>query len=214
MGPQATSGQSLYEAMQAVAQAEGGVLFADGSGDITMQGRYFRGLRTTADLTLGETEPGPDTAVTWDTQQKINQVTVTRTGGATQVYPTLAAGTLVYPQSLDIAVDTDDSALSAAEWLVSKHTETAPRLGSVTFDLMTSASAEAILDLTLGERLDLSAMPSQLWAGLGDYTIEGWTESLSDTAWTLAVNLLPFDLAEVAVWDDAASLWDSAVWGY
>lgn len=203
MGAQSTTGSSLFDAMQTVATAEGGFLYANGSGDLHMQGRYYRGLRTTADLTLGETDPGEDTKVTWDTQQQINQVTVTRTGGAAQTYPVLSPGTPVSAQSLELAVDTDENALAAAQWVVSKHQDTSPRIGGVDLDLLTSTNGEAIHARSLGDRLTFSVMPSQLWVGAGDYTLEGWSETISHEAWSRSVNLLPWSLSEVFILDNS-----------
>jgi hypothetical protein len=206
MPMQATSGQSLFDALQTVAEAEDGVVLVNGTGDLVLQGRYYRGKKTTADLTLTAKLVDTGTSVTWDTQQKINQVTVTRNGGAAQVVS--AAEVLadrnvpVYPTSLDLAVTDDADALYAAQWTLGKHTTTAPRLGSVTFDLMTAsqADAEALLAMALGDRLALT-LPSQAWAN-GDYTAEGWTETLTDTTWTLTVNLLPWEMFRVFILDD------------
>jgi prophage tail gpP-like protein len=52
MGAQATSGSSVFDALNAVAAAEGGVMFVDGTGLLTMQGRSYRAAKTTADQTL------------------------------------------------------------------------------------------------------------------------------------------------------------------
>lgn len=216
MGAQTTAGESLLDAMQNAVAAEAGVLFADGSGNLVMQGRSYRSIRTTADVTLGETEPGEDTVVTWDTQQKFNQVTVTRTGGAVQTVATAGVGARtepVYPTSIELNVDADAASLDAANWILSKHQDTEPRIGAVTFDLLTSPNAEALLGLKVGDRLLLSAMPSQMW-GTADYTVEGWAEATGSDQWTLTVNLLPFDLFKSGVWDDTNSMWDSAIWGY
>lgn len=209
MGAQATSGQSLFQAMQDVAQAEAGVLFVNGDGDLVMQGRGYRAMKTTADLTLGEQEAASDTTVTWDTQQLVNQVTVTRTGGAEQVVSD-GTPTALYPASLEVNVTRDEDALAQGQWLLNKHQTTAPRLASATFDLLASPDAEDLLALEIGDRLSLSDMPSQLWADAGDYTVEGWSKTTSlDTA-TLTVNLLPWDLNEAMLWD--SGLWDEDVW--
>lgn len=209
---QATTGQSALDALQAVADAETGVMFANGSGSLILQGAGYRAQKTTATLSLGEQEPAPDTSITWDTQQLVNQVTVTRTGGATQVIPTTPIPR-IFPQSLDLIVTTDDIALSRAQWLLGKHQTTSPRLPGATFDLMTSPSAASILSLEIGDRLNLSALPSQVWPASGDYTIEGWSETRSTTSWTITFNLLPWSLFQAAIWD--VTNWDdpAAVWG-
>jgi hypothetical protein len=214
MGLQETDGAKLADALQDVATAEGGVFFVDGSGDLIMQGRYHRTNKSTPDIILGELEVGADTVVPWDTQQKINQVTVSRAGGATQLYPALNPGESVFPESLDLSVAADEDALARAQWTIAKYVATSPRIPSVIFNLHESPVAEQLLALEIGDRVSFSALPSQMWPAAGDYTIEGWSESLSLTGWTLAVNLLPWFLFESAIYDDATSLYDDAVYAY
>jgi hypothetical protein len=48
----------------------------------------------------------------------------------------------------------------------------------LTLDPFSSSSAAAILALQIGDRVSL-ALPSQQWADGGDYTIEGWSETIS-----------------------------------
>lgn len=214
MGPQATSGSSLFDAMQQVATTEGGVLFCNGSGDLVMQGRYYRSLKITPDLTLGDEEAAPDTTITWDRQQFINQVTVSRTGGAQQVVQN-GTPSVVFPASLEVNTTTDADALAAGQWLLGKHSTMDPRIGSITFDLMTSGSAEPLLGLEIGDRISLSALPSQTWPGATDYTIEGWSRTISDGDYTVTANLLPWQqLSEVAIYDQPTSVYNDAVYGY
>lgn len=217
MGAQATSGQSLADALQAVADAEGGVMYVSGDGSINLQGRYLRGHQLTPTATFPSLDVGgDDTAVTLDTFQKINQVTVTRTNGATQIYSsaTVQADITepIFPASLEVAVDTDDNALLAAQWLVNKHETPTPRLGTATFLAHESPNAEAILQLEPGTRIALSPMPAQLWSTSGDVTVEGWSETLTDTSWVVAANLLPWALFQAGIYDDAGSLYDTAVY--
>lgn len=213
MGEQATSGQSFFDAMQTVALAEGGVLYADGTGALQMQGRYYRGQRTTTDLTVTSDAVDPGTSVTWDTQQLVNQVTVTRTGGATQVVGAPAGA--VFPQSLELDVDTDESALGAAQWVVASHSSTAPRLSSATIDLLAppaGLTAASIIALDLGKRLSITPMPSQVWSGTTEFTIEGWSRTLTHDSWSVTYNLLPWSLFEVFILDDTTyGLLDSSV---
>jgi hypothetical protein len=197
MSAQSTSGQSALEALQAVAAAEGGVLYADGSGTIVLQGRGYRAMNTTPDLTLSADELGSDTSITDDDQQQVKQVTVTRTDGATQV-----VGAGLPSTSLDLAVDNDGDALRAAQWEVAKHADPGPRIGEATLDLMTSTYAEQILQRDLGDRLAFTGMPSQLWAGAGDVVIDGWSETVTDQAWDLTANVLPWSLFQAGIYDD------------
>jgi hypothetical protein len=54
-----------------------------------------------------------------------------------------------------------------------------------------------------------------MWDDTGDYTVEGWTETLTATSWTLTANLLPWELAEVFILDDDTyGVLDSTPLGY
>lgn len=218
MAAQATSGQPFLSAMEAVAEAEGGVLLIDGSGNIQMQGRYYRGQQTAAVLSLTGKDVDPSTAPSLDDTQVINKVTVTRSGGAEQIALDQASIDDVgeYPTSLDLSVDTDAHALGRAQWDVSKHASPGPRMPSVTFDMLVGPNREALLGAKIGDRVALTAMPSQQFAGLGDLTIEGWADSLSisgsDASWKRTVNFLPWSLFEVFILDSATyGVLDSAV---
>jgi hypothetical protein len=206
MGAQATSGSSVFDALNAVAAAEGGVMFVDGTGLLTMQGRSYRAAKTTADQTLTAQDLGEDTVLALDSQQIINQATVTRTGGAQQVATnatSIATYKGVYPTSLDLAVDSDATALNVAQWIVFKHADPTPRIGSLTLDLLTSTVAETIFQRDLGDRIAFSGMPSQKWSSTGDVVLEGWTETLTDSSWGLSANLLPWSLFQSFILNNA-----------
>jgi hypothetical protein len=208
MGPQDTAGKSFLDALQEVAAAEGGVLFADGEGNIVLQGRGYRAGKTTADLTLSADDIDVGTTAPLDDQQLVNQVTVSRTNGATQVYPPAddLVGVELYPQSLDLVVDNDADALRAAQWLIAKHTTAEPRLPSVSIDLMRCPQAEQIMAAEIGDRWEITDMPTQIWETFGDQTLEGWSETLTisgnTASWTLSANLLPWSLQTALVLDD------------
>jgi hypothetical protein len=216
MSTQDTSGQSVLDALQSVADAESGVMFADGTGVLQLQGRSYRTLKTTATLALPAEEPSEDTTIPYDTSQLINQVTVTRTGGAEQTYTdpsfSSASGPGPFPMSLDMAVADDASALSRAQWLVNKYKTAAPRITDLTVDPFASITTPAsILSLNIGDRVSL-VLPSQKWSGSGDYVIEGWSESVAVDTWSITYNVLPWSLFQAAIWDDAGSTWDNALW--
>jgi hypothetical protein len=206
VGIQATSGATLLDALNAVAEAEGGLVYADGDGTIILQGRGFRAAKTTADVTLPAKTLDTETDVILDNQQQVTLVTVSTSGGATQVVGTSTTG--VDDKSLDLIDDNDADALRAAQWIVAKHSETGPRLGSGTLDLLgaSTSAAVAVLAADIGDRLAFTNMPTQVWDGFGDVTIEGWTETVqldeNGGAWTLAANLLPFTLFDALVLDD------------
>lgn len=67
-----------------------------------------------------------------------------------------------------------------------------PRLSQITLDLMTLPGADvtAYQGLDLKDRINLTNLPTQIPAG-GVQTVEGYTVSISATAWTLTLNTAP-----------------------
>lgn len=210
MGAQSTSGASLFDAIQSVAAAEGGVVFADGSGTITMQGRDYRTLKTTADFTAG-TDVDPGTTVPWDDQLLYNKVTVTRTGGAVQVVPNTTS-LPEHPLEIELPVVTDTDALAAAQWIVAKHQTPSPRTPTLTFDPLSSPRSAAMLGIKIGDRIALPNLPTQWWGTAGDFVVEGWSEAVSHDSWELTLNVVPWTLYQAALWGSAT--WGSSVWTY
>lgn len=200
VGVQDTSDSTLLTALQQVADSEIGVLYANGSGVLVLQGRGYRSAKTVADLILAGTqqELGADTTVTLDDQQQLLLVTVTDATGATQ---TVGAG--LPSKELTVLDDNSGDALRTAQWLTVKHADPGPRLPAATLDPYTSSVAEQILQREIGDRLAFTGLPTQTWANLGDATIEGWSETVTQDEWQITANLLPWSLFTALVLDDA-----------
>lgn len=209
LSAQATSGSSALDALQKVAAAEGGVLYARGDGTVILQGRNYRAQNLAVDITVTAEAIAGDTAIPYDTQQMFNRVTVTSGTGATQEVraPTWTRDN-DYPTDLDVPVP-DSDALGAAQWLAGSHQLPSRRLASATFDLgsmtvaTTGADGEDMLALEVGDRVAISPMPSQAWESTSDVTLEGWAETVTDEEWKLTANLLPWSLFTTFILDNA-----------
>lgn len=232
MASQSVQGISVADALQQVATTEGGVLFVNGDGVVTLQGRYYRALHTSPDATLTADDIDSGTLVDFDDQQYLNDVTVTTIDGATTVAsdPVAIDAKGDYATSIDLASSDAQLASSVAQWTLAKHSVIKPRLASVVFDLMTSTDGEWVLgssvgtffdiasvlfNLSIGDHLALTDMPTQMFDAVTDLTVEGWSETISDTGWTVTANLLPFALAEMFIFDDPTyGVLDGAPLGY
>jgi LmbE family N-acetylglucosaminyl deacetylase len=135
---------------------------------------------------------GADTAFVLDTQGLFNSVTATRDGGATQVYSSASSVAKYeqYPTDLTLLVTTDDEAFNAAAWVVNTHAEPAPRLPSVTVDLVTqtAAKAAAVQALELGTAFTLTALPTQAPTTSTTLFAEGWSEVIGTESWEMTFN--------------------------
>lgn len=216
---QATSGGSILDALQTVALAEGGVLYADGTGNLQMQGRNYRAFKTTPTVALVAEEPDPTTTVPFDTQQLFNYASVTGSTGAAQVYYNAASVASIgqFPASQDTIVTLDESALYGAQWLVNKHLTPTPRIPSLTVNPYAPAAPglpAAMTAIKIGDRISLT-MPSQEWATAADCTIEGWSETVSAGEWSITFNLVPWTISSALIFDNAINgKFDADVFGY
>lgn len=207
---QATAGTSPLDAMRRVETAEGGVLFVAGDGRLTFHGRTHRALAATGTpaLTVAAADVDhDDLVISTDKQYLQNTVTGTRTGGATQ---TVVSATSVaiydeYPADLtDLLVATDDEVLARINWQVAAYDDVAPRLSSVTIDLLTVSQAirQAVLALEIGDRLTVSGLPTQSPIATADLIIEGWSERVSSGVWSITFNTAPAEMFHAWVLGD------------
>lgn len=207
---QAISGRSDLDAMRDVEQAEGGVLYVNGDGQLALQNRTHRALTSTGAAALAITAADvdhDDLTLSTDKQYLQNTVTGTRTGGATQtvVSANSVAAYDEYPASIDLLVATDAEVLARINWQANAYDDVAPRLSSVTIDLLTCSDAiqEAVLALEIGDRLTVSGMPTQSPIATADLIIEGWSERVSSGAWSITFNTAPAELFHAWILGDS-----------
>jgi len=197
------TGMSPTAAMQEVVNSEDGLLFLRGDGKLVFQNRTHRGAQVTPDLTITADAMGANDRFTGDMQRIINTATVTRSGGA-GAYAVNAASLAAheqYPTSMDLKVATDAEATDRANWEANAYPEPLPRLGSLTLDLLgqTVAVQQAVMALELSDRIRITDLPAQTPGGTtADLVVEGWTETVSSTQWTMQLNVTPW--APNAVW--------------
>lgn len=204
--PQAMAGVKVLDAMQAVMTGEGGALFVDGSGVLTMQNRRHRTLQATATpdlaITAADVEHS-DLVITGDKQYLKNYITASRDQGATQAVSDQASIDQFeqYPDDLStMLVSTDQQVLDAITWRVATYAQPRTRMSSLKLDLMTQTTAvqQAALNLDLGERLTISGMPAQSPSSTFDLIVEGSDEQFTESTWTLTCNTAPS--ANVQAW--------------
>lgn len=195
-----TSGNTLADMAARVAKSEGGLLFVAGDGSVTLQSRHHRVVQQTASpVTITAADLDADAAISTDTQLLVNSVTYTAATGRPQLVED--SGSIgehdVYSESDDLMVATQDEALSAATWRVAGYSEPRPRLASVSVDLLTSSAAlqSAMANLELSDRLRVTGLPSQAPASTLDLVVEGWTETLSADAWSMAITTSTYNPA-------------------
>lgn len=200
-----TTGLAPLTAMQDIATTEGGLLFIAGNGSLTFHARSHR-YNTASSLTL--TEIGVSDTFVVNDQLLANDITASRDGGIT--YRAVNQDSIddygPYRQQLTLLTTSDNEVADAAQWQAYTRSQPEPRLSSLTIDLLTDTSIrDAALALEIGDRVTLPTLPDQAPDSASDVFIEGWTESISASAWSLVCNTSP------AAWSGVWAL-DSSVY--
>jgi hypothetical protein len=209
---QDTTGLSPIAAMQAVAATERGLVFINGSGQLVFHARSHRDAPTWTAL-VDANALNEDVTFTTDTQALINKATVSRPAGAAQTFLDSAsiAAYDEYATDAELLFTNDTDAYDAAAWLVNTHGTPAPRISTVTLDLLTQTAAitQQLQALELGSLIGITGLPSQAPSGGLSLFVEGWSESISVDAWEMVLNTSPLDSALVldSDWYDQLDYW-------
>lgn len=201
MGSLDIAGLNALDAIGRVVTTEGGTLSRDPAGGLIFDGRTYRPNRTVtwtldADDIDGSTEPVADTSTL------LNDITVDQfDGGTTRVKsPASIAAYGLASGTLDLLTSDDAAARNRAEWEVSSYSTIYPRVGSLTIDVGSLATAKATgwLDVGTSTRMRVTGLPSQapgVVAGGADFLVEGWSETVTHESWTTSLNVSPWEVA-------------------
>lgn len=221
VGLHATTGETLQQALLDTAKAEGGIVYANGLGQITVRGRsanYNPSSVVTLDVSKDQVQA--DLSFRIDTQQLENDVTVSRVNGATQrvLDATSQATYGVRAVSDTLIVNTDVDALAAASWRLNSRKTAVVRSPSVSVDLLTETSttfAQAVLAVKPLDVVTVSNMvATSAPASSVQEQVQGWSEQIGVDVWTVSFFTTPLPVA-VMSWDgDAAHGWDAAAWAW
>jgi hypothetical protein len=204
------AGSSLWDQIQAVADAEFGVVFTDGSGKLTFQNRNRVAVKTTPDLTMDKSYVTPDVQPMHDDQQILNYIEATAVGtGVAQLARNTSSENLHgrYSDSKNYLVQTDAEALDRANWILSNFAEPTTRYGTLTVNLyaMPVATQALVLGaLEIGAWLQITDMPTQNTGGATvDLVVEGYSEQATASSWTLTLNVVSKYLFDALILGDS-----------
>ena len=187
-----TAGSSIADAMQTVTKTEEGLLFVDGDGQLVLHARSHRWGKPVA-MTISAEEIDPSATFSLDTQDLVNVARITRPFGPTQLAKDPASIAAYDERRIEetLLYTTDAEAAEAAIRIVNWRSQPTWRLAPITLDLLTLRSSQqaAALALELGDIIEITGLPATSPVGSSvQVFIEGWTETISDDAWTLALN--------------------------
>lgn len=208
-----TTGQSILQAMQDVAQTEGGRLFVNGAGVLTFHARSRRYANPAAVASVSARMLSGSEKFTLSTQGLVNDLTGSRPDGP-QIRAFDAASIAefgVFNSSLTLLATADSEVADAINWRVSTNAQPEVRLPQGTFDLYTDATTGAALRaVELGDRVSITNLPSQAPSSTMDFVVEGYTENVSVSGWTRTANLSNYsDVQGFTLDDNVYGLLDS-----
>lgn len=206
---QACGGRQALDVIAEANEVEQGVFFPAGDGMLVQRGRERR-YNLTPSIVLTATEVNPDLSVAVDLARVVNDVTASRPAGRTyraRNEDSIAAyGPRADERTLYAA--SDDDLVAAADWLVNRYGVPAPRIPSVTVNLLAADDdqARSVLGAQIGDMIQILGMPATTPGGTTvNLIVEGVEESLSATDWRVTFATSPAG-SDSGAWvlDDAA----------
>jgi hypothetical protein len=212
MSAQPTRGVQLLDALRQCAEAENGVVFIDREGVLRFSPRSDRYAATSV-LTLNASLGGhvaPDFTYVTDDSLIVNDVTVTRPGGATQRCVDAASVTAYETQdeTITLYLDTDVEASAAAEWRVYSNSTPLPRASALSVDVVAfeanGGDVNALLELEVGSVITVTNLPPDLSVESSvDLFVEGIAWKVDSASATVTLTTSPIGAAgSVFIFDD------------
>jgi hypothetical protein len=207
MGPQTTAATFMTlvrecETVEGCVITDSGVQTAE-TGVLWFPARDDRDNITaqlTLDMSLGQVAPAFQP--TLDDQDILNDSEVSRSGGSSARVTDETSIEVEGRYKEQVTVNTEDDRFLAdlAGWRVNLGTVPGMRFPGVTWNLRRDPSlAEAWVNMLLFQRLDITNPPSQYPQDDITTILEGYTEELSATTWTVSANLSPYQPNHVMV---------------
>lgn len=193
-------GQNAAGVLDAICQSEAGTIAPTGAGTLRWRSRYYRIMAASPAVTLGADALDPGQQITADTQGMTNSVTVSGSSAAAGSYSRTAVDAAsvnaigTYSTTMTSLQTNGDDARIAASNRLATHGSPGPRMGSMNVDLLTNPSLVAsVLAADVSDWIQVTGLPSQAVNGTTslDLIIEGWTDTISTSEWTWAVNSSP-----------------------
>lgn len=212
------AGTSAAAALRDVTAAEVGLLYVDGSGNLTFHNRNRAPLKTAPDIIIPAEALDVGTTFVTDMQGVFNyyEATAVGSGNGAQVarntVSELGNGTAAnpghgrYPGSAQYLVQTDQEALDRANWIVTVHAEPQPRVGTLEIDGF-AQTPDLQADLHALEPdawVRITGLPAQTPGGTtADLMVQGFAERLSNTEWKISANVVAREMFRAWILGDA-----------
>ena len=193
--PAPTAGRQLTAALNEVADSDRGSINVDAEGALRFSGRDTRhGVATSVTLDARTDILNSLDGLAYNDEDLVNDVTVTRDGGATVRHVNQASadeyGSLT--DTADVIVNSDDDAQALAEWLANVHSQPAIKAPTLRVSMLniasrSSSTAAALCALDLGQRITVTNLPAGLPATTLDLFVEGISDDIGADDWVRTI---------------------------
>lgn len=207
-----TTGQQVVELMRLAETTEGGVLYDERDGTLTMHNRahrYVVAAALTLDVGQHMVEVGYQPQL--DRTYLVNDVTAANVAGTYSARSFDQQSVDDYgPMALQFttASEDDDAPLQAASWLVGVYKNPGLRVASCGVDALAQVGKAPncydVLAVTVGSKITVGGHPQQMSYSSVDYFVEGGTETYGPESLRLTWNLSP-----TSPWDQTLILGDA-----
>lgn len=209
MAPFPVGDRSLLDAANEVATAEASAVYLDRSGVLRLASRNKR-YGTAVSFTIPATAIDKGTGFATDMGDVVNDVTVSRPGGATarSVDAASVAAYDTHDSTTTVYLSSDSQAVDMSAFLANLNSQPVPRISGISFDMVASAALvdeATILAAEVGDRFQVTNLPSASTpAATLDLIVDGITDTITATSWRRAFISTQLD-ASATVWvlDDA-----------
>jgi hypothetical protein len=213
MGPQQSG--TLLDALRECETADQGILYEleFGLGYLSLTERYNTASVLDLDFRGADIAEPPEPAD--DDQQTVNMFTASRPDGsfATVQDATSVAADGLYAGSGTFNVELDEQLVDIASWKVHVGTVDEDRWPAIPIRLArTPGRITSWVAVGIGSEMTVANPPSQMSPATIVAVVEGWAEAFNPYMWEAVLNTSPASSFTVGEWDDAGSLWGSAIW--
>lgn len=206
MGHIDPTGRDSWTYLQDVATTEGGILFVSSDGLLTLHSRTRSfDVGATADVTVSAAVIDPSTRLVHSMADVVNDITVTRSGGAVaRVVDSASVAEYGYiSDSLTVYSDNDGDAFDRANWSLGLRSTPTTRLPELALDALSEPGTAAdVRALDIGSRVQITGMPAQ-GAATFDLRVQGYTERIGAGGWSVTANTTPYLAGTPLILDDA-----------
>lgn len=206
MGHIDPTGRDSWTYLQDVATTEGGILFVSSDGLLTLHSRTRSfDVGAAADVTVSAAVIDPSTRLVHSMADVVNDITVTRSGGAVaRVVDEDSVAQYGYiSDSLTVYSDNDADAFDRANWSLGLRSTPTTRLPELALDALSEPGTAAdVRALDIGSRVQITGMPAQ-GAATFDLRVQGYTERIGAGGWSLLANTTPYLPVVPLILDDA-----------